>query len=95
MSLLALTKSVDYEISVTGWFGAEGSYQGGTTLDAIAKVDPKLVQCIYGTDDDEAVCSQLKDKGIDVVELPGDHHFNNDYDKVSEVILDGLRKRLK
>ncbi|HWU61997.1 MAG TPA: AcvB/VirJ family lysyl-phosphatidylglycerol hydrolase [Ensifer sp.] len=95
MSLLALTKSVDYEISVTGWFGAEGSYQGGTTLDAIAKVDPKLVQCIGGTGDGEAVCKDLKDKGIDVVELPGDHHFNNDYDKVSEVILDGLRKRLK
>ena len=95
MSLLALTKSVDYEISVTGWFGAEGSYQGGTTLDAIAKVDPKLVQCIGGTGDDEAVCKDLKDKGIEVVELPGDHHFDNDYDKVSEVILDGLRKRLK
>lgn len=95
MSLLALTKSVDYEISVTGWFGAEGKFQGGTTLDAVAKVDPALVQCIFGTDDDDAVCADLKDKGAEVVELPGDHHFGNDYDKVSEVILDGLRKRLK
>ncbi len=95
MSLLALTKSVDYEISVTGWFGAEGKFQGGTTLDAVAKIDPKLLQCIYGTDDDDSVCSQLKTKGIDVIELPGDHHFNDDYDKVSEVILDALRKRLK
>lgn len=95
MSLLAMTKSVDYEISVTGWFGAEGSYQGGTTLDAVAKIDPKLVQCISGTGDREAVCKELKDKGIEVVELPGDHHFDNDYDKVSEIILEGLRKRLK
>lgn len=95
MSLLALTKSVDYEISVTGWLGAEGSYQGGTTLDAVAKVDPKLVQCVYGTGDREAACKDLKDKGIEVMELPGDHHFDNDYDRVSEIILDGLRKRLK
>lgn len=95
MTLLALTKSVDYEISVSGWFGAEGKYQGGTTLDAVAKIDPRLVQCVYGTGDGDAVCSQLKAKGIDVVELPGDHHFNDDYDKVSEVILDALRKRLK
>ena len=95
LSLLALTKSVDYEISVTGWFGAAGSFQGGTTLDAVAKIDPALVQCIGGTGDGEAVCKDLKDKGIEVVELPGDHHFNNDYNKVSEIILDGLRKRLK
>lgn len=95
MSLLALTKSVDYEISVSGWFGAEGSYQGGTTLDAVAKIDPKLIQCIYGTDDDDAVCSQLKSKGIDVVELPGDHHFDDAYDKVGEAIISGLQKRLK
>jgi type IV secretory pathway VirJ component len=93
ISLLALTKSVDYEISVTGWFGAEGKYQGGTTLDAVAKIDPKLIQCIYGTDDDDSVCNKLKDKGVDVVEMPGDHHFDDAYDKVGERILDGLSKR--
>ncbi len=94
ISLLALTKSVDYEISVSGWFGAEGNFQGGTTLDAVSKINPKLVQCIYGEDDDDAVCADLKDKGVELVELPGDHHFDNDYDKVSDVILNGLRKRL-
>jgi type IV secretory pathway VirJ component len=93
ISLLALTKSVDYEISVTGWFGAEGKFQGGTTLDAVAKIDPKLIQCIYGTDDDDSVCSKLNDKGVDVVEMPGDHHFDDAYDKVGERILDGLSKR--
>lgn len=95
MTLLALTKSVDYEISVSGWFGAEGNYQGGTTLDAVAKIDPKLIQCIYGTDDDDAVCADLKGKGIDVIEMPGDHHFDDAYDKVGEVILDRLRQQLK
>lgn len=95
MSLLALSSSVDYEISVAGWFGAEGNFQGGKTTDAITKVDPKIVQCIYGKDDDSTVCPQLKGKGYDVIEVDGDHHFDDDYDKVGGLILDGLKTRLK
>lgn len=94
ISLLALTHSIDYEISVTGWFGAAGSFGGGKTLDAVAKIDPKLVQCIYGTgDDDDDACPELKDKGVDVIAVDGDHHFDDAYDKVGELILDGLSKR--
>lgn len=94
ISLLALTHSIDYEISVTGWFGGTGSFEGGKTLDAVAKIDPKLVQCIYGTgDDDDDACPELKDKGVDVIAVEGDHHFDDAYDKVGELILDGLSKR--
>lgn len=45
--------------------------------------------------DGEVVCKDLKDKGIEVVEFFGDYYFNNDYDKVSEIIFDGLCKWLK
>jgi type IV secretory pathway VirJ component len=94
ITLLAPTHSIDYEISVTGWFGAPGSFEGGKTLDALAKIDPKLIQCIYGTDDDDDdVCPELKGKGYDVIAVDGDHHFNDAYDKVGELILDGLSKR--
>lgn len=94
ISLLALTHSIDYEISVSGWFGGTGSFGGGKTLDAAAKIDPKLVQCIYGTnDDDDDACPELKDKGAEVIAVDGDHHFNDEYDKVGALILNGLDKR--
>lgn len=94
ISLLALSHSVDYEISISGWLGAQGSFSGGKTVDAVAKIDPKLIQCLYGTDDDDDdACPELKDKGYEVIALPGDHHFDDDYDKVGQTILDGLNKR--
>src|SRR5690606_16108426 len=49
ISLLALSHQVDYEISVTGWLGVSGDGAAGDPVSDIAKIDPRLVQCIYGT----------------------------------------------
>ena len=94
ISLMALSHSIDFEISVSGWFGAKGKFEGGNTIDAVSKIDPKLVQCIYGTDDDDDdACPELKAKGYETIAMEGDHHFNDAYDKVGDVILNGLKTR--
>lgn len=95
ISLLALSKEVDFVISVTGWLGVAGEGKGGNTLEAISKIDPKVVQCIYGTDEDDDPCPTLKDKGIETVPIDGGHHFDEDYESLGKRIVDSLHKRLK
>jgi type IV secretory pathway VirJ component len=95
ISLLALSKEVDYVISVTGWLGVAGEGKGGNTVDDIGKIDPKLVQCVYGTDEDDDPCLDLKSKGVETVPIDGGHHFDEDYEALGKRIVGSLLIRLK
>jgi type IV secretory pathway VirJ component len=95
ITLLGLSHQVDYEISVTGWLGAEGSGKGGDPVNDIAKIDPKLIQCVYGTDEDDDPCPTLKDRGVEVAPIEGGHHFDENYQALGKRIRDSLQARLK
>lgn len=94
VTLMALSHQVDYVISVTGWLGVAGEGKGGDPVNDIAKIKPSLVQCIYGTDEEDDACPTLKDKGIDVVAIDGGHHFDGDYKAIGQKIVDALKTRL-
>ncbi|MBP1852057.1 virulence factor family protein [Rhizobium halophytocola] len=93
MSLLALSHQIDYEVSVTGWLGA-GDKGEGDPLDDIKSIKPSLIQCIYGTDDDEDACRDLKAKGVETIEIDGGHHFDGDYEGLAGRILSAAKKRI-
>ncbi|QWW67126.1 virulence factor family protein [Rhizobium sp. WYJ-E13] len=96
ISLLSMSHQVDYVISVMGWLGQKTEGAGGDPVKDLKGADPKLVQCIYGKDDDDDVaCPAVKDLGGEVIELPGDHHFDENYDLLTKTIIDGLKARLK
>jgi type IV secretory pathway VirJ component len=96
LPLLSLSHEVDYTISVLGWLGQKTEGAGGDPVNDLKKVDPKLVQCIYGSDDDDDVaCPALQGTGAEVVQLPGDHHFDENYDLLTKTIIDALRRRLQ
>lgn len=86
LSLLGLSGSAAFEFDVSGWLGVsdETSYP---TLPDVGKIAPKLVQCIYGEDDDDAVCAKLEGTGAEVVRTPGGHHFDDDYEAVAQKII--------
>lgn len=94
ISLLGLSETVDYEISVTGWLGVAGEGAGGKTLDDIAKIDPALIQCVSGTDEEDDPCMQLKKKGLEAIVIDGGHHFDGDYEALTKRIVDSLKTRL-
>jgi len=94
ISLLALAHEVDYEISVTGWLGVAGDGKGGDSVEDLKKIDPKLVQCIYGTDDDEDPCPTLAASGVETVAIEGGHHFDEDYKGLADKIVAALKTRL-
>lgn len=94
ITLLGLSHQVDYEISVTGWLGVSTAGKGGDPMDDIARIDPKLIQCVYGTDEDDDPCPTLKDRGVEVVPIEGGHHFDENYQALGKRIRDSLQGRL-
>ncbi|SCX24027.1 AcvB/VirJ family lysyl-phosphatidylglycerol hydrolase [Agrobacterium rosae] len=94
MSLLSLSHEVSYEISVGGWLGVSGSGTQDPVKD-LEKINPKIVQCVYGTDDEDAACPDLKDKGTEIIGIDGGHHFDEDYEALTKRIVASLKKRLQ
>ena len=94
MSLLSLSHEISYEISVGGWLGVSSDGAKDPVND-LAKINPKIVQCVYGTEDDESACPALKDKGMELVGIEGGHHFDEDYEALTGKIIASLKQRLQ
>jgi type IV secretory pathway VirJ component len=46
--------------------------------------------CVYGKDDADALCPELDPNLFHVVQLPGTHHFNGDYERVAAIVIDTI-----
>jgi type IV secretory pathway VirJ component len=93
VSLLALSHQADYEVSVSGWLGTSTS-GGVDPLTDVARIDPGLVQCVYGTDEEDDACKDLVGGPVETIGIKGGHHFDEDYPALAKRILNGLEKRL-
>jgi len=87
MVLLALGEQADFEIHVSGWLGQTGNEQ--PLAPELLQLPKHKVLCIYGQEEkNETACTNLKNAEADILELPGGHHFDEDYPKLTRQILD-------
>lgn len=94
ISLLSLSHTVDYVISLRGWLGFQTEGKGGDPVDDVRLIRPEIIQCVYGKDDDhDNACPALRGAGIKVIGMPGGHHFGNDYNGLSQYIIASLHTR--
>jgi len=56
-------------------------------------MDLSLVQCFYGQSEEDTVCPNPKLAGAEVIATTGSHHFDGDYTKLAQRILDGALRR--
>lgn len=91
IGLMSVGKNADYEFHVSNWLGGGG---GGIPIaPEIAKLPAGKTLCLYGEDDDDALCPSLPPGNAQVIKLPGDHHFKGDYDRLAQTLLDHLPAR--
>jgi type IV secretory pathway VirJ component len=91
VSLLGLDATAAFEFSVAGWFGADVAET--PVLPELLRLDPRLVQCFYGEEEDESLCRDPALHDMEIVRTEGGHHFGGDYDVLAARILDGARRR--
>lgn len=92
MSLLGLSGTVDYEISVGAFLGTSAGE--APTVPEFAHIKPSIVQCVYGEDEEDSACQKLAGTGIELIKTTGGHHFDGDYEGLANRILDGLKRRI-
>ncbi|WP_305804923.1 AcvB/VirJ family lysyl-phosphatidylglycerol hydrolase [Stenotrophomonas sp. YIM B06876] len=91
VSLLGLAHGADFKVRVGGWFGW-GKSREVPILPVLAGLRPVRVQCIYGKEEKDSLCRELRGQIAEVVERPGGHHFDRDPVTLARIILDGWRQ---
>ena len=93
ISLLGLEKLALFEFHVTDWLGVGGGADARPVLPEIEKLDPALIQCFYGADEEDTACTAPEFDRAERIETGGGHHFDGDYAALAEKIMAGARRR--
>ncbi len=95
--LLSPELRTDFEIHMAGWLGAQAGGHTMPILPSLLSIPAPRVLCVQGLDEGaSSLCSQpaLPQAGVEVLRLPGGHHYDEDYPALAMKIMDALRKRL-
>lgn len=84
---LSLSTTATFEFHLANWVGASGDRP---TMPEVQRLAHGPLWCVYGKDDGDALCPSLDQNVFHVVQLPGTHHFNGDYARVSAIVLDAI-----
>ena len=91
LALIALANSADFEIHVSGWLGQSSGEK--SLAPELAQIPKNKILCIYGKEEKaETACTGLLNSEAKILELPGGHHFDQDYPKLTRQILDVYRQ---
>ncbi len=93
VSLLGVEKRAPFEFHLTGWLGVGGGADARPVLPEIARLDPRIVQCFYGEDEDDTACTAPELEPAERIETQGGHHFDGDYAALADRIMAGARRR--
>ncbi len=85
-ALIGISGSAAFEFHVTHWLG--GGTNGLPTVPEIRRLSAANTLCVYGDDDDEAICPAVDAANARIIKLSGGHHFGGDYGLLAKLILD-------
>jgi type IV secretory pathway VirJ component len=90
-SLLALGADAAFQFSVTEWLGA--AVDTMPVLPELLQLDRRSLQCFYGEDEKDTLCPSKEIGDAEIVRTSGGHHFDGDYPRLAQRIVDGLGRR--
>ncbi|MEA9586181.1 virulence factor [Xanthomonas sp. WHRI 10064A] len=88
VSLLGLGHQADFKVRVGGWLGWHNDAERDVEP-AIQSLDAHRLQCIYGSEEKDTLCPELRTRGVEVVMRPGGHHFDHDPVALAGVLMQG------
>lgn len=92
VTLLAPSKYVELEFHVSDWMHDEEAEQDIALLPEVRKLESVPLLCVYGQNEEQSLCLELRPDEATIKSLPGSHHFNGAYSKVATLILEHLKR---
>lgn len=89
--LMGLGQKADFEFRMTNW--VMSSQNGLPIRPEVERLPDGMAMCIYGADEDDSNCPGLDPRRVQVVKMPGGHHFDGNYTALADKILQGVARR--
>jgi len=98
--LLGLSDYASFEFNLSDWISDQPDKSDRPVRPELEKMSGLKRLCVYGAEEDGAACPKFADLGaacpkfadlgVIAEKMPGDHHFDEDYQGVARRILDRL-----
>lgn len=85
VALLATGPNASFEIAVGGWVGVDQT--DGPDVAPVLKALDVPILCVHSAEATDDPCPSVSNPHIEVMTLPGDHHFNHAYSPIAERII--------
>lgn len=74
-----------------GWLGWHNEAER-PIAPALQALDAHRLQCIYGEQEKDTLCPELRARGVEVIARPGGHHFDRDPGALADILLQGWQR---
>lgn len=90
VSMMGLTRYVNYGIGF--WQVAAETRK---TAPAVARISGPAIQCFAGDEEGRlSACHALDPRQVEIIEMPGGHHFGGDYEALAQHVIDSWKRRV-
>lgn len=90
VGLLGVETTTMFQVSIEGWLGMDGDED---VVPAISTIPLDRVVCVYGEEEDDTACKADELKGMEIMKLPGGHHFDENYEPIAASLLARMHSR--
>lgn len=92
-TMLGSNTYANWEIHWGDWLHDQPHKSALPVPPELAKLSGVRLLCVYGSEETKSsVCPGLNSRDVEVLQLPGGHHFDGDYNKLADQILRRLPK---
>lgn len=92
LALFGVDHRADFQIRVRNWLSLGDAADAEPVLPEIARIAPSRLLCVYGEQEKDTVCPQLRSSGAQVVALHGGHHFDQHPARLAAIVRDRWRQ---
>jgi type IV secretory pathway VirJ component len=82
----------DFEIHIADMLSFSSSEDNYDVIQEMKKVKGPRINIIFGLDEEVSERNKFVLSGVQMKLLPGNHHYNNNYKAVAEVVMEGIYK---
>jgi len=87
---LSPSSSVDFQFHLSYWMGGGSEKNYLRVLPALQSLYELHLLCIYGRDESKTICRDLNLPNVQTVAVPGNHHYNGNYNVLADEIFKSL-----